>query len=130
MPSSDQVVASVNLDLLPFNFNMIKFSVLVPTYNNLDYLKIDTQGAELAFTYQSERLKGNVGVDMPYSTKTAYGKIDLKKYDLYGRDYSKFNAVYSKYFENDFAPARELVEVAALPAGVQVEISLIAGITK
>jgi len=45
-------------------------------------------------------------------------------------DYSKFNAVYSKYFENDFAPARELVEVAALPAGVQVEISLIAGITK
>lgn len=26
-----------------------------------------------------ERLNGTVGVDMPYSTKTAYGKIDLKK---------------------------------------------------
>jgi len=40
--------------------------------------------------------------------------------------YSRINAVYSEYFDDDFAPARELVEVAALPKFVQVEISAIA----
>ena len=40
--------------------------------------------------------------------------------------YSRINAVYSEYFDDDFAPARELVEVANLPKYVNVEISLIA----
>lgn len=42
-------------------------------------------------------------------------------------DFSKINAVYGKYFKEDTAPARELVQVAALPRFVHVEISLIAG---
>ena len=42
--------------------------------------------------------------------------------------YSRINAVYSTYFDDDTAPARELVEVANLPKFVNVEISLIAGI--
>lgn len=44
-------------------------------------------------------------------------------------NYSRINGVYSKYFNEDTAPARELVEVANLPKFVQVEISLIAGFT-
>ena len=40
--------------------------------------------------------------------------------------YERINAVYSEYFNNDTAPARELVEVAALPKFVHVEISAIA----
>lgn len=43
-------------------------------------------------------------------------------------DYSTFNSIYATYFDKEFAPARELVEVAALPAGAVVEISLIAGL--
>ena len=42
-------------------------------------------------------------------------------------DFSKINAVYGNYFKEDTAPARELVQVAALPRFVHVEISLIAG---
>ena len=42
-------------------------------------------------------------------------------------DFSKINAVYCKYFKEETAPARELVQVAALPRFVHVEISLIAG---
>ena len=42
-------------------------------------------------------------------------------------DFSKINAVYGKYFKEETAPARELVQVAALPRFVHVEISLIAG---
>jgi 2-iminobutanoate/2-iminopropanoate deaminase len=41
-------------------------------------------------------------------------------------NYGKINAVYAEYFEEDSAPARELVEVANLPKYVNVEISCIA----
>lgn len=41
-------------------------------------------------------------------------------------DFSKVNVVYGSYFNADIAPARECVEVAKLPKGVNVEISVIA----
>ena len=41
-------------------------------------------------------------------------------------NYSKINAVYATYFDEDTAPARELVEVANLPKFVNIEISIIA----
>lgn len=42
-------------------------------------------------------------------------------------DFKAINDVYSKYFDNDTAPARETVQVANLPKYVNVEISMIAG---
>jgi 2-iminobutanoate/2-iminopropanoate deaminase len=39
--------------------------------------------------------------------------------------FSEINEIYGKYFENDF-PARETVQVSALPKSVNVEISMIA----
>jgi|SRR5687768_12984466 2-iminobutanoate/2-iminopropanoate deaminase len=41
------------------------------------------------------------------------------------QQFSEINEVYGKYFEGDF-PARETVQVAALPKSVNVEISMIA----
>lgn len=41
-------------------------------------------------------------------------------------NYGRINAVYQQYFNDDTAPARELVEVANLPKYVNVEISVIA----
>lgn len=41
-------------------------------------------------------------------------------------DFSRVNVVYGSYFNADTAPARECVEVAKLPKGVNVEISVIA----
>ena len=41
-------------------------------------------------------------------------------------DFSKINSVYGTYFNNENAPARETVQVAGLPRGVNVEISMIA----
>lgn len=38
------------------------------------------------------------------------------------------NKVYGSYFDDDFAPARETVQVARLPKSVNVEISVIAGL--
>ena len=41
-------------------------------------------------------------------------------------DFSAINAIYANYFDEKTAPARETVQVAALPKGVHVEISMIA----
>ena len=43
-------------------------------------------------------------------------------------DYSKMNSVYAKYFNLKTAPAREVVEVSALPKNAKIEISVIAKI--
>lgn len=41
-------------------------------------------------------------------------------------DFAAVNHVYGSYFEEATAPARETVQVAGLPRGVRVEISVIA----
>lgn len=54
---------------------------------------------------------------------------DVVKCSVFVKDmnlYSRINAVYSSYFNDETAPARELVEVANLPKFVRVEISAIA----
>ncbi len=41
-------------------------------------------------------------------------------------DFAQINTVYGSYFDEKSAPARETVQVACLPKGVNVEISMIA----
>lgn len=56
------------------------------------------------------------------------GWIDVAKCSIFILDMNEFetiNQVYSTYFEKG-APARETVEVSALPKGARVEISCIA----
>ena len=56
----------------------------------------------------------------------------LKKETIYKLKYKesncfdKINKTYGKFFNKDTAPARETVEVSALPLGARVEISVIA----
>lgn len=54
---------------------------------------------------------------------------DVVKCTVYIKDMNQFgriNTVYSQYFKDEIAPARETVEVSNLPKFVQVEISAIA----
>lgn len=54
---------------------------------------------------------------------------DVVKTTIFVSDMHNFgevNEVYGKYFDNGNFPARETVQVAALPKAVQVEISMIA----
>ena len=41
-------------------------------------------------------------------------------------DFFRINTVYGRYFDENTAPARETVQVAGLPKGVNVEISMVA----
>ncbi|MBC7606360.1 MAG: RidA family protein [Burkholderiales bacterium] len=41
-------------------------------------------------------------------------------------DFTKVNAIYGSYFDEKTAPARETVQVSALPKNVNIEIAMIA----
>lgn len=41
-------------------------------------------------------------------------------------DFARINSIYASYFDESNAPARETVQVAGLPKGVNVEISMVA----
>lgn len=60
------------------------------------------------------------GMSFKNVVKTTIFITDMKQF-------AEINEVYGKYFENDF-PARETVQVSALPKFVNVEISMIASI--
>jgi len=51
-------------------------------------------------------------------------KTTIFLYDM--GDFAAVNEVYGSYFDHKVAPARETVQVAALPKNVRVEISVIA----
>ena len=58
------------------------------------------------------------GADFSHIVKTSIFLTDINSF-------AEVNEVYGTYFKNNF-PARETVQVAALPKGVNVEISVIA----
>ncbi|MFQ5447222.1 MAG: Rid family detoxifying hydrolase, partial [Saprospiraceae bacterium] len=58
---------------------------------------------------------------------------DVLKVSVFVKDmqqYAQINAVYAEFFKPEFAPARELVEVANLPKFVNIEISVIAAVNQ
>lgn len=62
-------------------------------------------------------------------TEAGLSFSDVLKCSVFVKDmnmYSRINAVYAEFFDEETAPARELVEVVNLPKFVNVEISLIA----
>ena len=69
-----------------------------------------------------------------YNIKAILDKVDLTfknviKSTIFTTDmksFDKINKTYGKFFNKDTAPARETVEVSALPLGARVEISVIA----
>lgn len=61
------------------------------------------------------------GADFSNVVKTTIFLTDMKQF-------GEVNAVYGKYFDKEF-PARETVQVSALPRMVNVEISMIAVIS-
>ena len=76
---------------------------------------------------ETHRVLKNVGAIL---RAAGFDYEDVLKCTVFVKDmhmYGRINAVYAEYFDEKTAPARELVEVAALPKFVNVEISVIAG---
>lgn len=88
-----------------------------PTTGNLDQSDIETE---------THRVMKNLAAIL---TEAGSSFEDVVKCSVFVKDmhmYSRINAVYASYFDDNSAPARELVEVSNLPKFVNVEISLIA----
>lgn len=74
---------------------------------------------------ETEKVMNNIkailqeaGMDFSNVVKTSIFLMDMGKF-------TQVNEVYSRYFTDNY-PARETVQVAGLPKGVQVEISVVA----
>ena len=78
----------------------------------------DITAATKLSLYNVKAILAEAGADFSHIVKTSIFLKDMN-------DFAQVNEVYGTYFTADF-PARETVQVAALPKGVQVEISVIA----
>jgi len=90
-------------------------------------IALNTEGTLLldSIEAQTKLVMHNIGellkaseMDYSHIVKTSIFLTDMG-------DFAKVNEVYASYFKSNF-PARETVQVSALPKGVNVEISVIA----
>jgi len=102
--SGDMLYTSGQIALHPETGELVTVDISSETKQVMENLKAVLKAADMTFE--------NV-------LKTSIFIVDMK-------DFSKINAVYGEYFNEETAPARETVEVANLPKFVNVEISLIA----
>ena len=75
---------------------------------------------------ETEQVMQNLKAVLEAANMTFENVIKSTIYIMDMNDFSRINTVYSKYFNEDNAPARETVQVACLPKNVNIEISVIA----
>ncbi len=90
--------------------------IALDTLGNLHTESIENQTQQIMKNIQNV-LKA-ADMDFENIVKTSIFLTDMN-------DFAKVNTTYSAFFTKDF-PARETVQVSALPKGVNVEISVIA----
>lgn len=74
---------------------------------------------------ETERVLENLGAVLRAASMDFENVVRCTVYLTDVNDYAQMNAVYARYF-SEAKPAREAVEVAALPRGARVEMSCIA----
>ncbi len=117
-PKAPSPVGPYNQSILAGNMLFISGQIAIdPTSGDLVLGDIETE------THQVLRNLGNILEEAQLSFE------DVIKCSVFVKDmnlYSRINAVYAEYFNENTAPARELVEVSNLPKFVNIEISAIA----
>jgi 2-iminobutanoate/2-iminopropanoate deaminase len=101
--AGDTLFISGQICLDPATGNMDNKDIQAETHRSMQNLKAILQAAGMSFRQV---------------VKTTIFITDMKQF-------SEINEVYGKYFEGDY-PARETVQVSALPKAANVEISMIA----
>jgi 2-iminobutanoate/2-iminopropanoate deaminase len=75
---------------------------------------------------ETERVMQNIAGVLAEANTTFDNVIKCTIFMTDMENYAAINEVYSRYFDDDTAPAREAVEVSNLPKYVKVEISCMA----
>ena len=91
-------------------------------------LAIDPEGGGLisgSVEAETERVLENLGAVLRAASMTYEDVVRCTVYLTSMDDYAVVNEVYARYF-SESPPAREAVQVAALPRGARIEVSCIA----
>ncbi|WP_417356271.1 RidA family protein [Flavobacterium sp.] len=102
--SGDTLYTSGQIAINPANGELVLDDIETETKQVMENMKAVLEAADMTF---SDVVKSTIFI----SDMNNFGKI---------------NGVYSAYFDEKTAPARETVQVACLPKNVNVEISMIA----
>ena len=77
---------------------------------------------------ETKQVMENLKVVLEAANMTFENVIKSSIFIMNINDFGSINKVYGSYFDEIIAPARETVQVAGLPRGVNVEISMIAAL--
>ena len=75
---------------------------------------------------ETKQVMENMKAVLEAADMTFYNVVKTTIFIMNMGDFTRINSVYGSYFDENIAPARETVQVAGLPKGVNVEISMIA----
>ena len=101
---NDTLYVSGQIGLIPSTMELVEGDLEAETQQVMENLKAILNAAKMDFNHV---------------VKTSIFLSDMNNFSL-------VNDVYGRYFNYEYAPARETVEVANLPKFVRVEISVIA----
>lgn len=102
--------------------NMLFVSGQIPVNPATNALVNDTvENATQQVMKNLEAILSAAGMTFENVVKTSIFLTDM-------HDFAKVNTIYGQFFNPETAPARETVQVAKLPLGVQVEISMVASL--
>lgn len=100
--------------------NLLFISGQIPVHPATNSVVNDTiENATLQVMQNLEAILTEAGMTFEHVVKSSIFLIDM-------HDFAKVNTVYGQFFQPETAPARETVQVAKLPLGVQVEIAMVA----
>ena len=106
----------------------VRFGNLLFVSGQIAINPADGQLVQINIIRETSQVMENIGMILK---QAGYDYRDIIKTTIFLKDMQNFtsvNEVYGNYFSENF-PARETVEVSALPKNVNVEISVIAGKT-
>ena len=75
---------------------------------------------------ETKQVMENMKAVLEAADMTFYNVVKTTIFIMDMSDFACINTVYGSYFDENTAPARETVQVAGLPKGVNVEISMVA----
>ena len=101
---NNMLYTSGQIALNPMTMELVLDSIEIETKQVMENMKAVLEAADMTFE--------NV-------VKTTIFIMDMN-------DFAAINTIYGSYFNEVTAPARETVQVAGLPRGVNVEISMVA----
>ena len=102
--TGNTLYTSGQIALNPKTMELVLDTIEIETKQVMENMKAVLEAAEMTFDHV---------------VKTTIFIMDMN-------DFARINSVYGSYFDEKSAPARETVQVAGLPKGVNVEISMIA----